>query len=78
MLQINAVLSRRCRKRGLFLQSPNAVAGLTFAASTAGDGDRVVTKSAPYLRCYVEDWGGKEGDAGVMARQASGRSIGAV
>jgi GNAT superfamily N-acetyltransferase len=53
---------------------------LTFAASMGNGGMAEVEKarSDPYLSTYVDDWGKKAGDVGVIARDAGGLPLGAA
>ena len=53
---------------------------LTFAASMGAGGESEVAraKADEYLRSYVEAWGSRIGDIGVMARSESGEVLGAA
>ncbi len=53
---------------------------LTFAASMADGGAEEVprAKADAYLRTYVEEWGRRDGDVGVVALDETGRSLGAT
>lgn len=53
---------------------------LTHAASMGADTDAAIAqaKSDPYLRCYVEEWGMRHGDLGVVALGRSGAELGAA
>jgi ribosomal protein S18 acetylase RimI-like enzyme len=53
---------------------------LTFAASMGAGGAEqiVVAKSDPYLRAYVEGWGSRKGDVGVVARDQDREPLGAA
>lgn len=53
---------------------------LTYAASMAEGGKAQVpaAKRDPYLKCYVEDWGTRPGDMGIIARNGAGECLGAA
>ena len=53
---------------------------LTFAASmgSGGVGQIAHAQSDPYLSTYVSQWGSKQGDVGVVARDGSGEALGAA
>ena len=53
---------------------------LTYAATLgSGGADQVAAAKADgYLRCYVEAWGTRPGDLGVIARNAAGQPLGAA
>jgi GNAT superfamily N-acetyltransferase len=53
---------------------------LTFAASMGNGGIEEIEKarSDPYLSTYVNDWGRKSGDVGVIARDPEGLPLGAA
>ena len=53
---------------------------LTYAASMGEGGDAMVahTMADEFLRGYVEGWGFRPGDLGVIARRDSGEDVGAA
>jgi GNAT superfamily N-acetyltransferase len=53
---------------------------LPFAASMQKNGMEQISfvKSDPYLAAYVADWKAREGDIGVIARDNSGKVLGAT
>ncbi|GKS60116.1 hypothetical protein YTPLAS18_36430 [Nitrospira sp.] len=53
---------------------------LTYAASMEDGGDAMVAiaKADEFLRGYVEGWGSKPGDLGIIARRDGGAAVGAA
>jgi len=53
---------------------------LTFAAWMGSGGEEQIAdaRSNPYLSTYVSEWGTKRGDLGVIARDGSGKVLGAA
>jgi ribosomal protein S18 acetylase RimI-like enzyme len=53
---------------------------LTYAASMDGGGPEQIPRAQadPYSRLYVESWGRRQGDLGVVAIDKAGRAVGAA